>query len=59
MSPIPVLCPQCLQLKGVLQEKASAIAHVDYYLCSDCHYVWAGRKSNTEAITPVKIVRLN
>lgn len=58
--PLSKTCPQCLQMKGVYQEKASAVAHVDYYWCAECHYVWyVERTKKTATEQPPTIVRPN
>jgi rubredoxin len=47
------ICPKC-QRKGDFLEGASKDAHIDYYRCSLCGYVWAHQKGNVD--TPPKDV---
>jgi transposase-like protein len=60
MSRLPITCPQCLQVKGVLQGNVSDLAHVvDYYKCTDCQYVWTVEKSQQDRPRPPTIVRIS
>lgn len=51
------ICPQCLQVKGVLQEQITKAAQVEVYRCLDCQYVWSIDKSKHPHLFPPTIVR--
>lgn len=56
---LPVKCPQCLEVKGIFQEAINDIAYVDYYRCSDCHYLWSVDKSQYDQLCLPMNVRNN